>query len=267
MVCGGGEPLVRDDIGEIVDYAVSRGLYVTLDSNGYLFPEKADQLKNLSHLILSIDGPREANDANRMEGGFDQVIDALRVARERKVKTWTITVLTENNIDPATVDQLLNLSDKYNFTPTFQLLYHGDTMGDSVTMKPPDEKYRQVLDLLMEKKGKGRLIGTSRQCLEHLRAWPDYSANRTEKPSNRFRCWGGKFYANVDTTGFVYPCSVLVDQVESLNFLDVGFEKALEKVKNPPCKQCVATCYSEYNMLFSLDFKTIWEWVRAFRSR
>lgn len=261
----GGEPLIRDDIGEIVDYAVSKGLYVTLDSNGYLYPEKADQLKNLSHLILSIDGPKKAHDANRIVGGFDMVYDALKVAKERKIKTWTITVLTENNINDESLDELLDLADELNFMPTFQLLYHGDTMGDSVSMKPSDDEYRDVLKRLVEKKKQGRRIGTSVKCFKHLIEWPDYRRNKSSESSSYFKCWGGKFYANVDTNGKIYPCSVLVDEMDALNYLDVGFEKALAHVSSPPCKKCIATCYSEYNMLFSLDFKTIGEWVRAFR--
>jgi MoaA/NifB/PqqE/SkfB family radical SAM enzyme len=263
----GGEPLMREDIGEIVDYAVSRKLYVTLDSNGFLFPQKAGLLKNLSHLILSFDGPRQAHDRNRAEGGFDRVHEALRVARERKMRTWTITVLTRNNIDGDSIRFIMEKAGELDFVPTFQLLYHGDTMGDSVTLRPSGEEYRHVLGRLMEHKRRGLPIGTSLNCLAHLRDWPDYSRNRVPEPSPRFRCWGGRFFANVDTAGFVYPCSLLVDEAEALNFLDAGFEAALARASSPACSQCIATCYSEYNMLFSLDAKTIWEWVSAFRKQ
>src|SRR3989338_9511571 len=43
----GGEPLLREDIGQIIDYAKEKGMFVTMDSNGYLVPEKTDKLKNL----------------------------------------------------------------------------------------------------------------------------------------------------------------------------------------------------------------------------
>jgi MoaA/NifB/PqqE/SkfB family radical SAM enzyme len=260
----GGEPLMREDIGEIVDYAVSKKLYVTLDSNGYLFPEMAKKLKNLNHLIISLDGPKKVHEANRMEGSFDRVMDALKVARERKIKTWTISVLTRNNMDEESIGFLLGKAQELSFTPTFQLLYHGETMGDSITLMPSHQEYQELLSRLVAEKRKGKPIGTSFRCFQHLSGWPDYKINKSPEPSPFFKCWGGKFYANVDTAGLVYPCSLLVDEMEAANFLDVGFKNALEKVKSPPCKQCTATCYSEYNMLFSLDFLTIWEWVKAF---
>ncbi|MEO8658527.1 MAG: radical SAM protein, partial [Bryobacteraceae bacterium] len=33
-ICGGGEPLLRDDFDEIVNYAGGKGLYIKLTSNG-----------------------------------------------------------------------------------------------------------------------------------------------------------------------------------------------------------------------------------------
>ncbi len=49
----GGEPLLRDDIGELVDHAKSRGLYVTMDTNGLLWPERAAELRALDHVIFA----------------------------------------------------------------------------------------------------------------------------------------------------------------------------------------------------------------------
>ena len=40
MVVHGGETLLRDDIGEIVDYLKSKRIYVSLVTNGVLLPKK-----------------------------------------------------------------------------------------------------------------------------------------------------------------------------------------------------------------------------------
>ncbi|MCE1246952.1 MAG: radical SAM protein [Firmicutes bacterium] len=263
----GGEPLVRDDIGEIIDYAVGRGLYVTLDSNGYLLPERIDLLKNLPHLLLSIDGDETSHDANREKGSYQKVLAAIKTASARKMNLWTITVLTKNNINDKSIDHLLDLADEYNFTTTYQLLHHQENFGDSTSMRPTDEEYRDCIKRLMEKKRQGRRIGTSFKLFKHLLEWSDHKHYMLPKQRSDWKCWAGKFYANVDADGKVYPCSLLVDHVPAKNFLEVGFEEAYKSISELPCQQCMATCYSEYNMLFSLNFDVIFEWATAFRNK
>lgn len=263
----GGEPLIRDDIGEIIDYAVSKGLYVTLDSNGYYLPEKIEQLKNLPHLLLSIDGDEKAHDANREPGSYQKVLKAAQAASSRKMNLWTITVLTKNNINEKSVDHLLYLADKYNFTTSYQLLHHSENFGDSLTLRPTREEYNEALKMLMEKKKQGRRIGTSFNAFHHLIEWGDHNRYRIPEKHKHWDCWAGRFYANVDTDGKVYPCSLLVDQVDAKNYLEVGFKEAYEYIAQIPCRQCMATCYTEYNMLFSLNFSTIFEWAYAFRRK
>ena len=76
----GGEPLVRKDIGTIVDRCAAHGLWTTLDTNGYLFPQFADRLKNLSHLMISLDGRQKNHDANREPGSWAKTMAGVRCA-------------------------------------------------------------------------------------------------------------------------------------------------------------------------------------------
>lgn len=263
----GGEPLVRDDIGEIVDYALDKGLYVTLDSNGYLLPEKIEKLKRLPHLLLSLDGPEEAHDANREPGSFKKVMKAVEAASAKKMNLWTITVLTKNNIGKESLDYLLDLAEKYNFTTTYQLLHHSENFGDSFSLRPSGEEYNEAVKYLMKRKQEGARIGTSMRAFQHLLDWPDHSKFKIPEGKGSWKCWAGKFYANVDVDGKVYPCSLLVEHVPAKNYLEAGFKEAYESISPLPCQRCLATCYTEYNMLFSLNFFTIFEWTLAFRKR
>lgn len=263
----GGEPLIRDDIGTIVNYILDRGIYVTLDSNGYLLPDRIDELKRLPHLLLSIDGDEKAHDSNREKGSFRKVMKAIESASSRKMNLWTITVLTRNNIDEKSIDYLLDLADEYRFNATFQVLHHTDRMGDSSTLRPSPEDYHRALDYIIRKKREGRRIGTSFKALQHIRNWQDYRLSFIPEKNSDWKCWGGKFFANVDADGSVYPCSLLVGIHPAKNFIDVGFETAYRSMPDIPCQQCLATCYSEYNLLFSLNPATILEWITAFKRK
>jgi len=65
---GGGEPLMRTDLLEIIAYGKERGLHLMLASNGTMLNEDlAVRLKNagIEEVIIAIDGTRETHDAIR----------------------------------------------------------------------------------------------------------------------------------------------------------------------------------------------------------
>ncbi len=258
----GGEPLLRDDIGAIIDHARRRDLFTTLDSNGKLVPQRLAELKNLDHMILSLDGRPEHHDAQRGKGSHQQVLEAITAAR-KIMPVWTITVLTRNNLDD--MDYILEESVRLNFVPTFQILHHSEALGTNDELMPTPEEYRRVLDYLLEARRRGARMGTSTRALQHLRHWSQYRENTTSLNGQAFRCWAGRFYCNVDTDGSVYPCSLLIGRVPAQNFKQVGLAEAYRNLDTGGCQACSATCYTEYNLLYSLDMLTIMEWARARR--
>jgi MoaA/NifB/PqqE/SkfB family radical SAM enzyme len=259
----GGEPLIRDDVGQIIDYAKNKNLFVTLDSNGYLLPEKMKMLNNLDHLVLGLDGPEEVHDLNREPGSFKRVMAAIEMAKGKK-PFWTITVLTKNNLD--SIDFILNKAREYSFLTTFQLLHHNDRLArNQEALSPPNESYKRAIEKLILEKKKGAPIASSLNYLYYILNWPDYKTATYPNELNSLKCWAGRLYCNVDTDGSIYPCSLLVDKIDSLNFLEVGFKRAFEGLKENSCKACLASCFTEYNYLYSLDFATIVEWLKSMR--
>ncbi len=57
-ISGGGEPLLRDDFDELIDYASFRGLYVKLTSNGTMPRAKYERLlrSRIDEIGISLDG-------------------------------------------------------------------------------------------------------------------------------------------------------------------------------------------------------------------
>jgi MoaA/NifB/PqqE/SkfB family radical SAM enzyme len=259
----GGEPLLRDDIKEVVGYAKDKGLFVTMDSNGYLLPEKIHLLKRLDHLVLAFDGDQKAHDANREPGSFAKARAAIEAARGR-IPFWSLTVLTKNNLD--SVDYILDTARTYGFLAAFQLLHHNDILGkNKAALLPPADAYRKVIRKLIAEKKKGAPIASSRKYLEHILQWQDYQAAVSRSAVNRLACWAGKLYCNVDTDGAVYKCSLSIGKNGAHNFLESGFKSAFHALQNDDCRGCMASCFTEYNYLYSLDPGTILHWVRSLR--
>lgn len=132
----GGEPFVRPDLLEILEYAVLKDFYITLTTNGTLItPEHAQGIARIAydrlHFNFSIDGFKEVHDRVRGIGMLERTLDGLRYIREADAaagnpprKILVNTVVNNLNLDavPAFIDychslgfqgvQLLNLFKK-----------------------------------------------------------------------------------------------------------------------------------------------------------
>jgi len=259
----GGEPLIREDIGDIIGHAKSAGLWVSLDTNGDLLPQALDRILRLDHLLISFDGPARLHDAHRGPGAYEKVMKAMDAVRGR-VPFWTITVLTKLNLGG--IDFVLDTARARGFLASFQLLHHNEHLAhpDAIGMIPEASDLRKALRKIIEAKKKGAPVASSFSYLRHLLAWPDYRMTRSPKRLAGARCHAGRLYCNVDTDGLIYPCSLLIGKVPALNSVRYGFHDAFAALAQTDCRSCVAACYTEYNYLGSLHAPTVFEWMRGF---
>lgn len=103
----GGEPFLRDDIFELIDYSAERGLNIEAVSNGSLIDRQlasriiSSRLKNIA---ISLDGAKNStHDSIRKQGSFRKTIDAIKNLTEAKkqrgdgpqISVWT-TIMKEN---------------------------------------------------------------------------------------------------------------------------------------------------------------------------
>lgn len=86
-VVTGGEPFMRPDLLDLLEYISDRGLSINLLTNGTLLTEeKVERLANvrLSMIQVSIDGLKETHDAFRgVRGGFDSAIEGIKLVVEK----------------------------------------------------------------------------------------------------------------------------------------------------------------------------------------
>jgi MoaA/NifB/PqqE/SkfB family radical SAM enzyme len=70
----GGEPLLREDIGEIISHIKKKGMGCGLNTNGLLVPDRIEEVRKVDSITISLDGEREAHEANRGRGTFEKVM-------------------------------------------------------------------------------------------------------------------------------------------------------------------------------------------------
>ena len=76
----GGEPTTHPDFFEIVDYAIEKGFFVSLGSNGIFSETVADRIKasGIRIVIISLDGPEAINDLTRSTGTFKKAVATIQ---------------------------------------------------------------------------------------------------------------------------------------------------------------------------------------------
>lgn len=110
----GGEPLLREDIPQILKYAKNIGLKVSLFSNGVLYKQISEELSgNIDYLYLSLDAPvKEIHDEIRGEECFDNVIESISAAQKLSQKTIINFTLSRANIQ--FLPEMVDIAEKYN---------------------------------------------------------------------------------------------------------------------------------------------------------
>ena len=245
----GGEPLLRDDIGEIIKYCADHQIITRLNSNGVLVPARIEELKYLEAITLSVDGPEEVNDAVRRRGAFRAVLQAAEAASQHGIKIGFLTVLSSGNLDLRNINFLLGMAESFNAKITFQpassTLLRGQGRNPAV---PPISEYRKTIDLLIDLKKKNASIGNSLAGLHHLRFWPE------KRP---MRCAGEFIFRRIDPDGNLMYCGVCEKPHGLGNCLSEDPEKLLLNTSPTVCDFCWCAERVELNHAFFGDLEAI----------
>ena len=102
LLMSGGEPLMHKNIYDIIKYAKSKGIQVSLSTNGTLIDEEvAGKLKELGvdYIGVSLDGIKETHDLFRgVRGAFEKAVEGLLNARDEGLLTGVRFTVTKYNL-------------------------------------------------------------------------------------------------------------------------------------------------------------------------
>ena len=102
LLMSGGEPLMHKNIYDIIKYAKSKGIQVSLSTNGTLIDEEvAGKLKELGvdYVGVSLDGIKETHDLFRgVRGAFEKAVEGLLNAKDEGLLTGVRFTVTKYNL-------------------------------------------------------------------------------------------------------------------------------------------------------------------------
>lgn len=252
----GGEPMVRDDIGDIVSRAKRRGLTVNLLSNGHRIAERIDTLAGLDFLSLSIDGPAELHDAQRGRGSFAESVAALEAARSRGIPVWATMVLTRHNVEA--VPEVIALARGAGFQVTFQpVMSQALDAQNALELAPTRPALEAAIDHILREKQQGAPIPMSSDVFRFMkRHWRPEATSGSSRPgpwhADTLRCRAARLFFSVAPNGDCHPCDLLHDLPDPPNAVVEGLASAVARLRPPDCGGCWCDSTIEANQIFSL---------------
>ncbi len=235
-VFNGGEPLLREDLPELIDYAKVLGFHSSLITNGVLLAQKLENIpsyRKLDFVQINLEGTEEIHDRMYGEGTYNRVINALSLLKKLNIRTNILTLIAQDNIDY--FDYLIDFVTQHHMTITFQPMANQkeDNLRLSQQHFPQKTRFKEVVDKLIKLKKMGAPIISSFEFLKMIRdCWPDIP--------NKIHCYAAQFYCNVTPDGYLAPCCAKLFQTQAENQgLKVGFGKAFRQLADMSgCQDC-----------------------------
>lgn len=253
----GGEPLLREDICEIVEYCVTCNIVPVLLTNGLLLGKKWDELgkAGLRYCIISFDSIDKGVYEKQRGVDFSAAMRGIEAAmrlREKYdgVELHVSAVLTKDNQDDflKLLEYMNNRDIKVQISPYHQR--ENDAEDYSVVDR---KRIEELTDQLIQMKREGYHIANSVGFLRHL---PEFFCSGKVLPSG-FKCKVGYTSLAIDTFMNVKPCwSYMFEPIGNLadnSLKDIWSSKVMQEYRErmlySQCEGCWYLCTSEVCMM------------------
>ena len=186
----GGEPFIRKDLIEILEYA-SKYMVVDVSTNASLLSEElVDKLNkiNLKMIHVSLDGNKEEHESVRGINTYDRTIRGLELLKKSKNKVRIGTVIHANNEDD--LENLVKLSKNYGDEIIFSIMEPVEGQDKSLVKTKSNEELIENINSLKDKY-KDIIV----------------NCNFDSQPAFVKRCPGGDRFLYINNMGFVSPCT------------------------------------------------------------
>lgn len=257
----GGEPMLRSDLPELIEYAKSLGMLVSVSTNGIISNKsiyREIMKSGLDTLTFSIDGANaQTHEAFRKKCPFDRVISSLSLAvklcRREGYSTRINTTTTVNRVNAMELADIYEMcqglgADHCNFQPIWPV--------------NKDEDFFKKFGFTTAA-GDADLLNSAREALAEMsnsnlrryrRMLPDFYLNYENV--RKIECYAGRAFIYVDARGVVYPCVPLTKPFGSLLDGDSGTllktleaKKLVKRASRQDCVGCSLNCHMERNVM------------------
>lgn len=231
LILSGGEPLLRDDVFELVRYGTEKGLRMAMGTNGTLMTDQvAGKLKDagIQKVAVSLDSSiSQTHDEFRgVKGSWKHTIEGVKACIRQGIGVQINTTVTQQNYDE--IDSIIALADKLGASD-FHLFFLVPTGRG--------RKVKDISPLIYEKMIRGVLKKGAEYKL-HIRPTcaPQFmriaKQMGIEQKAWRRGCIAGLSYCRIYPTGEVTPCPYLpirLGNIRERRLKDIWFNSEVLK--------------------------------------
>lgn len=246
----GGEPLVRKDLFELMDYANKLGFSWGMTSNGILIDEKVVKKMeetNMKSISISLDGDKELHESFRkVPGAFEKIINGIKLMQKCHtiIDLQVTTCVNKKNID--------KLDDIYKILKDIGVkdwrIIQVDPIGRAKNNKDlllDSDELRRMFKYILDKRKEDPTMNFKYGCGHFLG-----NDLNIELMKNCFFCYTGYWVASILSNGDIFGCPDIERRPELIqgnirrdSFVDVWEHRfknyrSINRTSNKKCKKC-----------------------------
>ena len=257
----GGEPLLRQDLFEIMTEATAMGFEWGMVTNGSLITDAViEKMKQsgMKTITVSLDGLRETHDSLRhLPGSYDRILTALK-----KLKAAAF-------LDHLQITFTANRRNVFEFEALYRILNPIGLDSIRVSCMDPIGRALDNTDLLLTREEllyfTGLVNALNRKPKNTKIIWgcPHFLGSQLE--NRRFFCFAGKYSASILFNGDIFVCPNVEHRKDFIqgNILTDSFSKVWKtgflpfrnRTLPPKCKGCKYETACKGDSLHTMDFE------------
>jgi MoaA/NifB/PqqE/SkfB family radical SAM enzyme len=250
IVLSGGNPLLRKDIDEIIDYASQRFI-TTIYDNGSQAVKKVDALRKADFVAISLDtlDEKKYDYLKGVHGAFKNALNAVHTLDEEGIAVGVSPTISQ-----------LNMGSILEFTryftekgiPVLYCLYQHDTMEQPLFQIGREDEELEIVDkealaktcdALIEEKSRRKGILITEKMLEALSRL--YSSGKRD-----WECKALQSFFMVDPLGRVAGCHLQESVASIFDLPEVWHSEEFDNYREAyrKCVKCSYMCYMFYSL-------------------
>jgi radical SAM protein with 4Fe4S-binding SPASM domain len=231
LILSGGEPLLRDDIYEIIRYGADRGLRMGMGSNGMLIDNEVTkklETAGMGTVAVSLDSstPGRHDEFRGVKGCWQHAVDAIKCLKKSKIQVQVNSTVTQQNYDE--VDDIMALAESLG-VENFHLFFLVPTGRGTDIEDITPRMYEDMITSTLAKTTKYKLNVKPSCAPQFMRVSQEQGVDMSRWVRG---CMAGLYYCRIYPSGEVTPCPYMplkLGNIREKSFKDIWFNSEVFK--------------------------------------